>query len=104
MGKIPSHQVKSRDVLNEPVPGGENDFLTLSLKRKPHSNLPPVFPSVPIGRMVIEQMFAQYFAEVESINVLSAELGWVKVRGSAISCRSFYYLCFWLLRIYLNGP
>ena len=84
MGKIPSQQVRSKDTLKEPVGGGNNDFSTISTKRKPFSNLPPVFPSEPIGRMVIEQLLSKYFAEIESIKVLSAELGWVKARGSAI--------------------
>ena len=84
MGKIPSQQVRSKDILKEPVEGGSNDFLTISTKKKSFSNLPPVFPTVPIGRMVIEQLLSKYFAEIESIKVLSAELGWVKVRCSAI--------------------
>ena len=83
MGKIPCRQVFAKDVLNSPVnKANEDQFLTLSLKRKPGSPLPPVFPSVAIGKLIIERMFSQYFAEIESVKVLSTELGWVKVRES----------------------
>ena len=81
MGKIPCRQVFARDVSNSPVnKANEDQFLTLSLKRKPGSSLPPVFPSVAIvGKLIIERMFTRYFAEV------STELGWVNVRESTNS-------------------
>ena len=83
MGKIPFRQVFAKDVLNSPVnKANEDQFLTFSLKRKPGSPLPPVFPSVAIGKLIIERMFSQYFAEIESVKILSTELGWVKVRES----------------------
>ena len=81
MGKIPCRQVFARDVSNSPVnKANEDQFLTLSLKRKPGSLLPPVFPSVAIvGKLIIERMFTRYFAEV------STELGWVNFRESTSS-------------------
>ena len=83
MGKLPSLQVNAKDVSSKSIQGASNDYLTISPNRKPGSSLPPVFPSCPKGKMIIQDLFQVYFAEIDTIEVLSPELGWVEVKDSA---------------------
>ena len=85
MGKIPKQKIKTHEVLNNPLPGGQDDFLTLSLKRKRGSDLPPAFPTCETARKVVRELLRLQSNYIEEVNVLSPEEGWVKVRDSSLT-------------------
>ena len=101
MGKILIIAVQASEVLNKPVPGGSNDFLTLSLKRKPGSSLPPVFPTCAIGMIAIRELLKDYSPMIEEVKVLSPQEGWVKARDSSLTllCLNLSSLIFEIIQM-----